>query len=49
MLRLHGACLHPEGLSGLKCQDGLADQCALRLRRASDIVQLDDLLKVPVC
>lgn len=48
MLRLHGACLHPEGLSSLKRQDGLARQRALRLCRASDIVQLDDLLKVPV-
>lgn len=49
MLRLHGACLHPEGLSSLKRQDGLAHQRALRLRRASNIVQLDDLLEVPVC
>lgn len=35
MLRLHGACLHQEGLSGLECQDWLS------LCRVS----VDDLLK----
>lgn len=48
MLRLHGGRLHPEGVSGLERQDGLADPRALCLRWVRPVVQLDDLLEVPV-
>lgn len=48
MLRLHGARLHPIGVSGLKRQDGLADPRALSRRRVGAVVQLDDLLEAPV-